>query len=158
MHEPHFWRPLLPHLRLLGYTGLIPFASFALGAWLMPTEALRTLSLLMLRVYGLSILSFIGAISWGLAISIDDLNPAERKSLVYWSVVPSQLACASFLLPSSGACLTLAVIAALALAVDLRTAIRVKLPVSWRMLRMHLSLGAILSLGAGAYLAEIGGK
>jgi hypothetical protein len=30
--------------------------------------------------------------------------------------------------------------------------------VSWRMLRMHLSLGAILSLGAGAYLAEIGGK
>jgi hypothetical protein len=50
------------------------------------------------------------------------------------------------------------VIAALALAVDLRTAIRVKLPVSWRMLRMHLSLGAILSLGAGAYLAEIGGK
>jgi len=26
------------------------------------------------------------------------------------------------------------------------------------MLRMHLSLGAILSLGAGAYLAEIGGK
>jgi hypothetical protein len=157
MREPVFWQALLPHLRLLGYTGLIPFAGFAIGAWVMPTEALKTLSLLMLRVYGLSIVSFIGAISWGLAIAIEDLSHAERRSLLYWSVVPSLLACASFLLPSSGACLTLAVVAALALAVDLRTAIRVNLPLAWRVLRMHLSLGAILALGTGAYLAQIAG-
>jgi len=152
-----FWQAILPQLRLLGYTGLIPFAAFSLGAWLLPSEGMRHLSLLMLRVYGLSILSFVGAISWGLAISVPDLDAAERKSLLYWSVVPSLLACTSFLLPSSGACLTLAVIAALALGVDLRIAIRLKLPAEWRMLRMHLSLGAIASLGAGAYLAQLTG-
>ncbi|NCW18190.1 MAG: DUF3429 family protein, partial [Betaproteobacteria bacterium] len=107
---------------------------------------------------GLSIVSFIGAISWGLAISVPDLDQDERKSLLYWSVVPSLLACTSFLLPSSGGCLTLAVIAALALAVDLRTAVRLSLPPDWRMLRLHLSIGAILALGAGAYLAQMTGK
>jgi len=158
MQSPSFWPELVPHLRWLGYGGLVPFAAFGLGAWLLSTETLRHLSLLMLRVYGLSIVSFIGAISWGLAISVPDLDQDERKSLLYWSVVPSLLACTSFLLPSSGGCLTLAVIAALALAVDLRTAVRLSLPSDWRMLRLHLSIGAILALGAGAYLAQMTGK
>ncbi|NCZ47672.1 MAG: DUF3429 domain-containing protein, partial [Betaproteobacteria bacterium] len=121
MQSPSFWPELVPHLRWLGYGGLVPFAAFGLGAWLLSTETLRHLSLLMLRVYGLSIVSFIGAISWGLAISVPDLDQDERKSLLYWSVVPSLLACTSFLLPSSGGCLTLAVIAALALACLLYT-------------------------------------
>jgi hypothetical protein len=158
MNQSSFWQNLLPHLRWLGYGGLLPFASFALGAALLPNETHQTLSLLMLRVYGLSIVSFIGAISWGLAIATPELTDQERRSLLYWSVVPSLLGCASFLLPSSGACLTLAVIAALALAVDLRTAVQLKLPASWRILRLHLSLGAIASLGAGAYVAHISGR
>ncbi|NBU67234.1 MAG: DUF3429 family protein [Betaproteobacteria bacterium] len=144
MQSPSFWPELVPHLRWLGYGGLVPFAAFGLGAWLLSTETLRHLSLLMLRVYGLSI--------------VRDLDQDERKSLLYWSVVPSLLACTSFLLPSSGGCLTLAVIAALALAVDLRTAVRLSLPPDWRMLRLHLSIGAILALGAGAYLAQMTGK
>jgi len=148
------WYELLRHLRLLGYGGLIPFFLLALGAWLLPEPSHRTLCLMMLRVYGLSIVSFIGAISWGIAMTAPQLNGVERRQLVFWSVVPSLLGCASFLMPSTGGCLTLAVVAALALGVDLRQSFVLELPVEWRVLRMHLSLGAIACLLLGAYAAS----
>lgn len=151
------WFGLLRHLRLLGYGGLIPFGLCSIGAWLLPEPNHRSLCLMLLRVYGLSIVSFIGAISWGFALIAHRLPASERRQLLYWSVVPSLLGCASFLMPSTGGCLTLAVIAALALGVDLRQSHALELPVEWRVLRMHLSLGAVACLLLGAYSASLHG-
>lgn len=149
------WPKLLRHLRLLGYGGLLPFFLLSVGAYLLPEPHHRTLCLMLLRVYGLSIVSFVGAISWGIAITAPQLSDAGRRQLAYWSVVPSLLGCASFLMPSTGGCLTLAVVAALALGVDLRHAYALELAPEWRILRMHLSLGAIACLLLGAYAASL---
>jgi hypothetical protein len=59
---------LFPLLRWLGYGGLIPFAALAAGSLLLSDPALRAQCLLLLQVYGLSIISFVGAISWGIAL------------------------------------------------------------------------------------------
>lgn len=152
MPESH-WSSLFPLLRWLGYGGLLPFAALAAGSLLITEPGVRSQCLLLLKVYGLSIISFVGALSWGFALVHPDCDLALRRRLLLWSVLPSLVGCASFFLPSSSGCLVLAVTAALALAVDLRTATSLGLPQAWRSLRVHLSLGAIAALGVGALSA-----
>jgi hypothetical protein len=76
----------------LGYGGLLPFMGLA-GAtlWLGPLEGARTAAALL--AYGASILSFIGAIHWGLAMR-DKTRPNDStdNGLLLWGVVPSLLA------------------------------------------------------------------
>ena len=151
MRDAH-WSSLFPLLRWLGYGGLLPFAALAVGS-LMTEPGVRSQCLLLLQVYGLSIISFVGALSWGFALVHPDCDLALRRRLLIWSVLPSLVGCASFVLPSSSGCLVLAVTAALALAVDLRTANTLGLPQAWRSLRVHLSLGAIAALSVGALSA-----
>ena len=51
----------------LGYGGLIPFVALALAVWLLdPADRARSLSALL--GYGATILSFLGAIHWGLVM------------------------------------------------------------------------------------------
>ena len=152
MREPH-WSSLFPLLRWLGYGGLLPFAALALGSLLIADPDIRSQCLMLLKVYGLSIISFVGAISWGIALVHPDCDLALRRRLLIWSVLPSLVGCASFVLPSGAGCLLLAATAALALAVDLRTATTLGLPQAWRRLRVHLSLGAIAALSVGALSA-----
>ena len=74
----------------LGYGGLIPFL------------VLTPVSLLdyhygalwsdALYAYGAIILSFIGALHWGLAMSLPELSERQRSALFLWSVVPALIA------------------------------------------------------------------
>jgi hypothetical protein len=72
----------------LGYAGLLPFVGLA-GAtlWLGPLENGRFAAALL--AYGTSILSFRGAIHWGLALRN---SAAPDSKLLLWGVVPSLLA------------------------------------------------------------------
>ena len=140
---------------LLGYGGLIPFAALAAGSLVLRDPALRAQSLFLLQIYALSIISFVGALSWGMALTAPGLAPAFRARLMSWSVIPSLIGCASFACPPVWGCLILAATAALALAFDLHAAPRLALPAPWRTLRWHLSLGAMAALLTGAHSARL---
>lgn len=145
---------MLPYLRWLGYGGLLPFFALALGSLLMPDPAAQALSLSLLRAYGLAIVSFIGAISWGIALVFIGVDASHRARLLMWSVLPSLMGFASVVLPARDGCVALAVTAAIALSVDLRVARALALPSAWRRLRIHLTIGAISALLLGAYAAS----
>ncbi|KAI8921556.1 hypothetical protein BC831DRAFT_476514 [Entophlyctis helioformis] len=76
-------------VKLLGFAGLIPFLGTAAGALYMP-EAVWLISQTQ-SVYGCSILSFMGAVHWGLAMaSYGDASTNSKRYIL--STVPSLLA------------------------------------------------------------------
>jgi Protein of unknown function (DUF3429) len=78
----------------LGYGGLLPFVGLAGAAlWLGPLESTRITAALL--AYGASILSFMGAIHWGLAMGG---GAAPDSKLLLWGVMPSLVAWVALLL------------------------------------------------------------
>jgi hypothetical protein len=91
-----------PWAKRLGYSGLVPFVALALGAWI-TDPAHRALLCFALLCYGSTILSFLGAIHWGLALR-DPANPSS--ALLIWGVVPSLVAWVALLVGgAAGLCL-----------------------------------------------------
>lgn len=84
-------RPVVPFA--LGFAGVLPFlgATLALAAgpadWAAP-------ALTILMAYGMIILSFLGGVHWGVALS--DSDPGR----FIWSVTPSLIALAATFLPA----------------------------------------------------------
>jgi hypothetical protein len=74
---------------LLGYAGLVPFVSGALGIWITP-EGWRVVVLTALLDYAAVILAFMGAIHWGLAMRAENANEPAQLQLGL-SVVPPLL-------------------------------------------------------------------
>lgn len=74
---------------LLGYAGLIPFISGAIGIWITP-PAWRTDVLMALLHYAAVILAFMGAIHWGLAMARERQDDASHRQLGL-SVLPALL-------------------------------------------------------------------
>ena len=74
---------------LLGYAGLVPFVSGALGIWVTP-EGWRPFVLEALLDYAAVILAFMGAIHWGLAIRGEDAGEHAQVQLGL-SVIPPLL-------------------------------------------------------------------
>jgi hypothetical protein len=82
---------------LLGYGGLLPFALLTLALWAEPADsAFWTLALVS---YGAVILSFVGAIHWGIAMMSHGLAPRLANRRFMWSVVPSLVGWSATLLP-----------------------------------------------------------
>lgn len=152
--KPESWSAISGHLRLLGYGGLIPFVALALGGWVLADTGARIACLSLLQAYGLAIVSFVGALSWGVALVAPDPAPEFRRRLLLWSVVPSLIGWVSYALPLAASFLILAATAALALLIDLRVAPGLGLPEAWLRLRTHLSLGAMAALTLGSYAAR----
>ena len=74
---------------MLGYAGLIPFITGALGIWITP-EGWRVVVLAALLDYAAVILAFMGAIHWGLAMRAENSGQAAQVQLGL-SVVPPLL-------------------------------------------------------------------
>ena len=132
----------------LGYLGLLPFAAGALGAWLELPGAGRALA-----AYGAVILSFVGAIHWGVAATHPQ-SPGARGAFPA-SVVPALVAWAAMLLAPGPAALGLLAVAFPAWLAWERRFLQGPLPPWLRRLRLELSAGASLALAAGA-LAAVG--
>ncbi len=85
--------PALP--KSLGYLGLMPFVILAGALWLAPSSYQSAVSEALLA-YGAVILSFMGAIHWGLAIR---LETQQEKKILGYSVVPALMAWLALLIP-----------------------------------------------------------
>jgi hypothetical protein len=82
---------------MLGYGGLIPFVLLTIGLWTEPSDpSFWTLALVS---YGAVILSFVGAIHWGIAMMSHELGPRMVNRRFMWSVVPSLMGWSATLLP-----------------------------------------------------------
>lgn len=137
--------PALPVLAwLLGLSGLIPFAGLGLGTAL-GWEELR----FPLLAYGATILAFLGAVHWGLALQAGpDEKPAERGRLVL-GVAPSLVAFVALLLPLPAGLALVAGAILLTAAMETVAHRAGLVPPGYLRLRWVLSLGAALCLGLG---------
>lgn len=132
----------------LGYGGLVPFLLLALGSLLDRQHG--ALWSQALSAYGAIILSFIGALHWGLAMTLPELRQGQRSAWYAWSVVPALLAWISMLMsPRLAAPLLIAGFIAHYLQ-DRRLAAQAVLPAWYLPLRLRLSTVACLCLLAGS--------
>lgn len=147
-HRPLEHRPLPAPARLLGPAGLIPFAGLAIGVWAGWPAAGPALA-----AYGATILAFLGAVHWGLALAAPG-RASARDDAIAWGrlglgVLPALIAWAALLLPLAAG-LGLLACGILATALIETLAARAGLvPRPYLGLRWLLSAGAAMALGLG---------
>ena len=88
-------RPLPPGMAALGYAGVLPFVACVLGITLLEGEA-RDFAVQALVAYGAVILSFLGAVHWGLLLRQPDAVASARLAIC---VLPSLAGWVALLLP-----------------------------------------------------------
>ncbi|ATR83083.1 DUF3429 domain-containing protein [Pseudomonas sp. HLS-6] len=136
------------HVALLGYGGLLPFIGLAL---LLPFSLeYRPLWSVALVTYGAVILSFVGALHWGFAMTVQDLSAEQRRDRFIWSVIPALVAWAATLLPVSWGCLLLIVGFVAHYWQDRQLFRVISLPVWYLPMRLRLTSVASLCLLLGA--------
>ncbi len=91
--------PIPKTVACLGYGGLLPFIALAALVWLLPDKAPALLSALL--AYGAVILSFVGALHWGFAVALPELDDSSRNASYVWSVIPALLAWVALIAPQS---------------------------------------------------------
>lgn len=140
----------LPAL-ILGAGGLIPFAFLAIGVAWFPEPNLSYF-LGWLTQYGALIVTFVGALQWGLAMRAHDESGTTQWAMFGWSVCPALIAWVALQLPQYEGVYLLAVLFVLSLVMDWRFARRQGLPGWFMRLRVVLTCGAVASLGLAAFI------
>jgi hypothetical protein len=133
-----------PIVAWLGYGGLVPFVGLAAAA-LFHTAAHAWLIRALLD-YAAVILSFVGALHWGFAMSLPNLDPRQQRELFVWSVIPSLLAWIMLMLPPLAAGIGFAMAFVLHLLRDLKLARHTVLPRWYLPLRLRLTTVASFSI------------
>ena len=129
----------------LGLAGLLPFLGGLAATWLWPGWGGHALA-----AYGDAILSFLGAVHWGLALAAPDVAPRAR---LIGGVIPSLVAWVALLLPLPVG-LTILALGLLGLAgVETLAATRSLLPRSYMPLRWLLTGVASVALVSAAILS-----
>ena len=90
---------------MLGYGGLLPFIGLAL--LILTSLENRSFWAVALVNYGAVILSFVGALHWGFAMSVQNMSAELRRGRLIWSVAPALIAWLSTLVPVPLGCLLL---------------------------------------------------
>lgn len=89
-----------PIVNWLGYGGLLPFVALAVALWVGNSDSNSNSSLWReaLVSYGAVILSFVGALHWGFAMTQVDMTTHQRTHCFVWSVVPALMAWVALLM------------------------------------------------------------
>ena len=128
----------------LGYGGLLPFVSLALAIWFDQNHSSLWRDALI--SYGAVILSFVGALHWGFAMTQSELTTNQRNHSFIWSVVPALLAWVALLMTPKYAAMVLVVGFMVHFWQDRRLVSLVNLPNWYLPLRLRLTLVACISL------------
>ena len=88
----HFLSKRLAHQ--LGVIGLVPFVFLSMACWIAHPEWMEGFVYAQ-SAYGIAILSFLGGIHWGVALTSPELTAEQIKRALIWGVVPSMIACCS---------------------------------------------------------------
>ncbi|MFC7693325.1 DUF3429 domain-containing protein [Paeniroseomonas aquatica] len=142
--------------RWLGAAGLLPFYLTLLAAWAGPAEW-RGIALFALATYGMVILSFLGAVHWGLALRAPEAEARYAAPRLGLGVLPALIAWAALMLPPVPGLSMLALAILATAAAETLAARRGLVPPEYLRLRWALSLGAALALLGGAATAAGGG-
>ncbi len=127
--------------RFLGWAGLVPFGLAALGTH-SGIDTLVPYGFLGGTAYGAVILSFLGAVHWGLAMR-DDRSPYWYV----WSITPALFGAASQLTPDFSIRIVLLILLfVLVWLVDYLASKKGLIPAWYQRLRSLLTIGAIISL------------
>jgi len=138
--------------RWLGYLGLIPIV-FA-TTMLIFNRQHGMLWGNILVTYAVVILSFLGALHWAFAMTLDRLSINNRQAMFVWSVIPSLIAWAALFLPQTLGCLLLSCFFVFALWMDIRLGRVASLPAWYLPLRFKLTTVMTLGLMTAAYLLK----
>ena len=136
----------------LGHGGLLPFVALALAS-LIDAHHRSAWQHLALN-YGAVILSFVGALHWGFAISVHAMSERKRTACFAWSVMPALLAWFALTLDPLAASAVLAAGFALHYVQDWRLVRHAGLPAWYLPLRLRLSVVAALCLLATGLAAR----
>lgn len=137
----------------LGYGGLIPFLVLALGSLLDHHHGAAWRQAL--YAYGAIILSFVGALHWGLAMSLPELTERQRSARYAWSVAPALIAWPAMLMsPALAAPLLVAGFVGHYLQ-DRRLAGQATLPAWYLPIRLRLSSVACVCLVAAVFAGPV---
>ncbi|MCK9691498.1 MULTISPECIES: DUF3429 domain-containing protein [Pseudomonas] len=131
-------------ISMLGYGGLLPFISLAL---LIPFSGdYRPLFAIALVNYGAVILSFVGALHWGFAMTAQDMKAEQRSGRFIWSVIPALIAWIATLLPMPLGCLLLVIGFVVHLWQDRQLSRVISLPAWYLPMRLRLTVVASVCL------------
>lgn len=137
----------------LGYGGLLPFLVLTPASLLDHHHGVVWSDAL--YAYGAIILSFIGALHWGLAMGLPELTERQRSARFTWSVVPALIAWPAVLLSPPLAAPLLVIGFVAHYLQDRRLASQAALPQWYLPLRFRLSSVAVICLTAGAFASCI---
>lgn len=143
----------LPKMALyLGYGGVLPFVVLSILSIVnYNTEALVGITVeMLLAIYAAVIISFLGAIHWGVVLAkVDHLSEGDSTKMLIYSIIPSLLAWLSFLLSVQYTLLFLGVLVLLCFLADyllLFKSLDVVVKKSFARLRLNLSVVVSLCL------------
>lgn len=134
---------------ILGAAGLIPFL-FLTGALLVDADFASEIARQALMAYSIAILSFMGAVHWGLAMEDQSLEGVQLWRRYTVSIVPALAATATVFIQASWQFVWLGVCYLCLLAYDLFAVSRAEAPQWYPQLRWPLTLLVCACLGAVA--------
>ena len=135
----------------VGYTGTIPFIFLALCVWILDHEYILKISNAII-IYSYIILTFIGAVYWGLGVSIDN----SKRSFKYYiySVTPSLVCWFLFLLNLANLVNIIFIIIFINLSLLLEKKLLNKRKLNWYLL-LRLRLNIIVTFSLLAFLTRL---
>ncbi len=136
--------------KIFGFSGLSPFLILALSTWIFPAPY-RLLAFDILVHYAAVILSFVGAVYWGLALcNFNNKSKSEKQMWIMfgWSIIPALIAWIATQMVLSAALLVLILGFVSAFIFDLWSGKRKEIPLWYLKLRKSLTLVVVITLSS----------
>ena len=135
---------------ILGAGGSIPFIVLAVMLWALPSDY-SSATLKWLLAYSAIILTFVGALHWGVALVHPEMGGRERGMLMGWSVVPALVAWIAIFLPPLAGTGVLALMFVVQLVADHKLVAHFPITPWFLRLRRRLTLVAVICLALAVF-------